>query len=390
MKKITFRFVYNRKKRLNSNGKALIQIEAYLEKRKAYFSTRIYIEPQYWDDKKKRVVKHPHRDELNRFLHSMLLEMERKELELWKKGVTLDLKSFKHYMKALKTEHFSFFDESRKWVEQSDRKESTRRNLLTTLELLAVIAPSLTFQDINYDFLNRFEYFLRNKGYCPNTIAKHLKQLKTIVNEGIRRGYLTTSPFLNYRIKTVESKHTFLLPDEIRTLELCRDKTPIKFHHVLDAFLFCCYTGLRYSDFIRISSANIVTMNRYHWLVFRSQKTSAEIRLPLSLLFGGKALSILYRYKDWNDFFCLPPNPTVNKILEKIRKLVHLNKHCSFHTARHTNATLLIYSGVNITTVQKLLGHRNIKTTQIYSDVFPETVIEDLKRHKYDETTKDQ
>ena len=57
-----------------------------------------------------------------------------------------------------------------------------------------------------------------------------------------------------------------------------------------------------------------------------------------------------------------------------------INKRISFHTARHTNATLLIYEGVNITTVQKLLGHQSVKTTQIYADVMNETLVKDLKK----------
>ena len=55
---------------------------------------------------------------------------------------------------------------------------------------------------------------------------------------------------------------------------------------------------------------------------------------------------------------------------------------CIFHTARHTNATLLIYSGVNITTVQKLLGHKSVKTTQIYASIMDQTIIHDLEQHR--------
>jgi site-specific recombinase XerD len=66
--------------------------------------------------------------------------------------------------------------------------------------------------------------------------------------------------------------------------------------------------------------------------------------------------------------------------LIRIGKLAGIQKHFSFHSARHTNATLLIYKGVNITTVQKLLGHRNVSTTQIYSEVMGSTIVNDLKK----------
>ena len=72
----------------------------------------------------------------------------------------------------------------------------------------------------------------------------------------------------------------------------------------------------------------------------------------------------------------------VNKELLIIAKLSGLNKRISFHTARHTNATLLIYSGVNITTVQKLLGHKSVKTTQVYTNIMDITIVRDLEKSK--------
>ena len=70
----------------------------------------------------------------------------------------------------------------------------------------------------------------------------------------------------------------------------------------------------------------------------------------------------------------------INKELIRIGKLANIDKHFSFHTARHTNATLLIYKGANITTVQKLLGHKNLTTTQIYGEVMGSTIVRDLKK----------
>ncbi len=106
------------------------------------------------------------------------------------------------------------------------------------------------------------------------------------------------------------------------------------------------------------------------------------MHLPLYLLFNGKALAILQKYSaDLDDFFRLGNNSNVNKTLTVLMQLAGISKHISFHSARHTNATLLIYKGVNITTVQKLLGHKSVRTTQIYTDVMDMTVIQDLEQH---------
>ena len=148
-----------------------------------------------------------------------------------------------------------------------------------------------------------------------------------------------------------------------------------------DAFLFCCYAGLRYSDFINLTAANIVELHQETWLIYKSVKTGIDVRLPLYLLFEGKGLRVLENYKDdLNGFFKLKDNSNVNKDLNALAKLAEIDKRISFHTARHTNATLLIYSGANITTVQKLLGHKSVKTTQVYANIMDMTIVHDLEK----------
>lgn len=384
MKKISYRLVYNRKKHLNRQGKALIQIEAYLDKQKTYFSTHIYVYPEQWDDRRKQIIAHPQDEELNRMIDESVLQLQWKELEYWKQGKVISL----NLLKPQKTESESFSPEliafGKKVIAQSWRKESTKRNLNTTLDILQVFRPSLRCNELTYSFLLDFENHLRQFKYSVNTIAKHMKHLRTLTNEAIRQGYLSHNdyPFRNYRIKTETKTHKFLLPSELQLLEnlTVADKYP-ELKHILDAFLFCCYTGLRYSDFTSLSTENFITLNEKLWLVFHSQKTGIRITIPLYLLFHGKAIRILNKYKPQeNNLFRLNGNSTVNKNLERLRLLANLHKHISFHTARHTHASLLLYQGVRITTIQKLLGHRSVKTTEIYSEVFPETIIKELEK----------
>jgi len=178
----------------------------------------------------------------------------------------------------------------------------------------------------------------------------------------------------------MESKHSYLTPDELECLEKLQLKgSDLTMQKSLDAFLFCCYSGLRYSDFIHLSEDNFKEINGEIWLTYTSVKTGIEARIPLDYLFNGKPLFLLEKYKEnLKHFFLLKENSNVNKDLQKLANLASLNKNISFHTARHTNATLLIYKGVNITTIQKLLGHRNIKTTQIYAHVMDRTIVKDL------------
>lgn len=108
-------------------------------------------------------------------------------------------------------------------------------------------------------------------------------------------------------------------------------------------------------------------------------KTDTEIRLPLSLLFEGKAVDIISKYTEITYLAKIPGNHDSNVLLSEIIKTVKINKKVTWHTARHTCATLLVYQGVPITTVQKILGHSSIRTTQIYSEIMPRTIVSDLK-----------
>ena len=389
MDKIKYRLVYNRKKQLNKQGTALVQVEALLNQRKVYFKTNIYLKPEHWDKQTSQVCNHPQANDLNTMLFEFILHLQAIELSLWKRGIPVTLSLLKDAIKKDKPVNVTFPVFAKIYVQESDRKRSTKENLMTTITVLQEFRPGLDFKDITYTFLKEFEAYLREKGNSVNTIAKHLRQLRTLVNEAINQGYIHADayPFRKYKIKQERGRHEFLTPDELRKLEnLDVDK---KLRHVLDAFLFCCYTGLRFSDFCQLSPANFIKVNGKRWLHFTSIKTGVELRLPLHLLFEGKALAVLERYDIVTDFAKIGPNSEANKYLAQLAALARIRKHITYHTARHTCATLLVHQGVPITTVQKLLGHTSVRTTEVYSEVLSNTIIRDLKAVKRKKKTPD-
>lgn len=382
MQKIRYRLVYNRKRHLNRQGTALVQIEASLNQRKVYFKTNLYLKPEHWDSRRSQVYNHPQADDLNTMLYEFILQLRAIELGLWKRGVPATLSLLKESMVKDKPVNVTFPVFARDYVKSSDRKDSTKENILTTITVLQDFRSGLDFKDITYTFLKEFEAYLREKGNSVNTIAKHLRQLRTLVNEAINQGYIHADayPFRKFKIKQEKGRHEFLTPDELRKLENLQ-VSDRRLRHVLDAFLFCCYVGLRFSDFCQLSPANFIRVNGKRWLHFKSIKTGVEIRLPLHLLFEGKALAILDKY-DISDFANLGSNSETNKALVELAVLARIKKHITYHTARHTCATLLIHQGVPITTVQKLLGHTSVKTTEIYSEILSNTIVRDLKAVK--------
>ena len=382
MEKIRYRLVYNRKKHLNKQGTALVQVEASLNQRKIYFKTNIYIKPEHWDKRTSQVIGHPQANDLNSMLFEFVLHLQGIDLALWKRGVPATLSLLKDAMKKNRPINITFPIFAKEYVQHSDRRESTKENLFTTITVLQEFRPGLDFKDITYTFLKDFEVYLREKGNGINTVAKHLRQLRTLVNEAINQGYIHADayPFRKFKIKQEKGRHEFLTPDELKKLENLEGHD-LKLRHVLDAFLFCCYVGLRFSDFCQLTPSNFIRVNGKRWLHFKSIKTGIELRLPLHLLFEGKALAILDR-NCITEFASLGSNSEVNKALSVITSMARIKKHVTYHTARQTCATLLIHQGVPITTVQRLLGHTSVKTTEIYSEILSSTIVRDLKAVK--------
>ena len=383
MQKVRYRLVYNRKNQLNRQGEALVQVEAYLNRKKIYLSTNVYLRPDFWDKEHSAVYNHPHAEELNVMLFEFVLHLQEIELGLWKHGISVTLNALKSLARTDRTVSDSFVSFSIRCINDSVKRESTKSNLMTTVTVLKKYQSSVTFKDLSYGFLMGFESYLRNSGKSLNTIAKHMRQLRTLVNEAINQGFMSVEdyPFRKYKIRQEKGRHEFLTPTELRKLESAQVNGEER--HVLDAFLFCCYSGLRYSDFLNLEEHNFVKRNGRVWLHFTSVKTGTEVDIPLYMLFSGKAMEVASRYTSIGEFVRIGTNNKVNRLLDDIARKNGIRKKITYHTSRHTCATLLIHDGVPVTTVQKILGHASLKTTQVYLDILPSTIIKDLKSSRH-------
>ena len=384
MKKIRFRLSFNKKKVINGIVEEEVKIEARQGANSVDISTNVFIYSYQWKEDTLEIVNHPNGEALNRLLQEELIKLEWMELQYWKKGKPISLQDLYTVIQDSEPANTCFADFCKDYITKCNKKESTKNNLLSTVKILESYYNNINIEDVNYEFMVNLEHMLVSMNYKINTVAKHVKHIKSFYNEAITRNMLTTPDdnVRRYKTKHCSYKYSFLTPDELIRLEmLSLEKKAKRLQHSLDAFLFCCYTGLRYSDFKSLNADSIVKIDNAEWIIYKSVKTSVETKLPLHLLFHGKALLILNKYRnDINSFFNIKTNSSVDKDLIIIKELSGIKTHISFHTARHTNATLLIYNGINITTVQKLLGHKSIKTTQHYIDILPEGIINDLKK----------
>lgn len=269
-------------------------------------------------------------------------------------------------------------------------QDSTKKNYFSTLDWFCKYEQEkvLDVTDIDYMFLKYFDTYLASHKLSTNTRGKHFKHLRKIMNEAVRQGLIDANdyPFRKFKIKLQESHRLALTPEELTTLENYSETLQERKGNdkeILDAFLFATYTGLRFSDIKKVKVSDIKTISRKKWLSLNTVKTGVEIKVPLYLAFEGKAVDILRKYHRTRGLlFHIPDNSGANKKLKKIAQACGIKKNISYHIARHTNATLLLYQGLNITTVQKLLGHKDVKTTQIYSAVNEMTIINDFERVK--------
>lgn len=279
-----------------------------------------------------------------------------------------------------KNTDYDFIDFMESEINNASISMSTRVLHCNTVKLLREYNFSIDIQNITTAYLYDLDSFMRNRGLAINTIARHMKVLKKYVNLAIKKELLDKYPFFGYSIRSEFTHKEFLTEKELGLLENYEPKSSEE-EEVLLAFLFSCYTGLRYSDICKFTKHDICSLNRKQWIVTRMKKTNSEARIPLSSIFEGKGLQICKSIKRSRGLlFHIKNNQQANRLLKKITKRVGIKKNITFHAGRHTCATLLLYRGVNITTVQKILGHQSVKTTQIYSAITDLTIEKDIKK----------
>lgn len=265
-------------------------------------------------------------------------------------------------------------------VEEAAVSEGTRENHRNTLRHLRDFRPAMTFADLSPRLVADFEGYLNDLGLKLNTVAKQMKVFRRYVNVAIDEELLTSDPFCKWHVRTEPTSKQALTERQLRKWEQYVNSSEGSDEEMLiaRAFLFSCYTGLRFSDIREVHYNHVKTVSRQKWLILRMRKTKTTVRVPISKMFSGKALSLITTRGKL--FPGLPANSRCNEILKRLAKRMHIRKHLSFHCARVTCATVLIHRGVPVTTIQQILGHRSLVTTQGYAHVLDNTIYKDVGR----------
>lgn len=242
--------------------------------------------------------------------------------------------------------------------------------------------------ELNYRFITEFECYLRNyepedhhKPLGNNGVMKHLERFRKVVNLGVKMEWLEKNPFISFKLKFEKVERECLTQEELQAVEHLMLSIP-RLQMVRDFFIFSCYTGLAYIDLMQLDGSSIVTgIDGEQWLIADRQKTGSLVRVPLL----PKALKILDKYKGnkralaAGTIFPVISNQKLNSYLKEMADLAGIEKHLTFHLARHTFATTVTLSnGVPIESVSKMLGHGSIRTTQIYAKVVEKKLSDDM------------
>lgn len=217
--------------------------------------------------------------------------------------------------------------------------------------------PGLTLDDISEDLIASYRKWMLSKGNNENTCSKSLRTFRTFTNLAVRYGQLEKNPFQWLRIKKVSGKRDFLTVDEFKKIEALYPSLTGMEKDICRCFLLSCTTGIRYGDMKRLTIENVDDGQ----IELTMHKTGLPVTIPIS----KKAAVYLYDEK-WFRVYC---NKVTNRVLKKIAIKASVDKKVTFHVARHTFATISITIGMPIEVVSKLLGHTDIKTTQIYAKV---------------------
>lgn len=383
---------YLRTNHVNRDGTCAIMVRISVNGERTAFSTKLCADPNKWDADTNHVDGKTKADkELNRTLDDMRASIRNHYYELERYdalvtaekvrnaflGITVRTESLMQLFKEYVDECRSLLGISRTkaTVQKYDRCYRRVQEFLKAKYNLS----DIPLVEIGHKFITDLECYLRTVSMCnENTTAKFLQTFKMIIIRARNNGYIKGDPFANYKIRLKRVDRGYLTEEELKMLR----ETPItskRIAQVRDVFLFACYTGLAYIDLKLLRDDNIRTsFDGNQWIMTHRHKTDTPVNVPILDI----PMELIERYRGQSKKGYILPilsNQKMNQYLKDVAEVCGIEKNITFHMARHTFATTVTLSqGVPIESVSKMLGHTQIKTTQIYARITNEKISRDM------------
>ncbi|AYN00110.1 site-specific integrase [Chryseobacterium sp. 3008163] len=366
MNKCSIKIVRRTDKR-NVKGENPLILQVIINSRSKKISLKESIDPNHWDDKNSKAIGKGFK------LLNVKLDKIKSDLQTFCSlkeagGVSVTFDLIDRFLKGKKDNDFyQLFDEI---VIGKGLKEATLYKYSLLRRRLKSYKSNICTSDINYSFVKGFDLYLRKLNLKEGGAIYNMhKCLKAIIQEIYLKEMIKFSPYNNFKFQGPKENEDFL--DEAEVVSLRNFKLDVdqskKYQLTKDMFLFACYTGLRFSDCENLLVKNVDLQTSV--LSFTQQKTDDDIKIP----FTSEARAILSGYmvgkKKDEKIFPFITNQTVNNKLKDLATLAKINKRVHFHLARHTFASSLVYKfNIPLSIVSKLLGHKKIASTLVYTN----------------------
>lgn len=364
----------------NSAGECPIHISIDINGKRASFpSIKKKVKPSDWDSDS-RCVKKSHLSHvvINALIKKKIAEYETELTAKQLQSIKVTKASVKRQVKGMDTGQ-DFYKFCRNQIEVSNYKDSTRKNYNGEITKLEQYAATLTFKDINYQWLQEWSNYMRVKlNNQDNTVWKSLKFLNTMIGQAIKiGGIIAENPFKEFsRGKYKQGIPVYLEWPEIQELHKTvkegnmEDSTRLVGYYALLSY----YSGLRFGDAIKFKYSDKVT------------EDSTGKRLMLYAEKNGEIVSISFNkyIEEVTDYLRDKPididNQTFNDTLETIRGMTKIRKNITSHTGRHSFGMRCAELDISIERTQKLMGHIQQKSTSIYYRVKNKSLDQEMQK----------
>lgn len=378
----------------NKSGRVPILMQLTIGQQTCHISTKQNILPEKWGDGKP--IGHTREDQaITAVLEEIRTKAYNKFLQLQGQNINVTPERLKQALlgkdQVQPRGYVEIFDqwlvEYSKMVGITTSKRTLDKYILVRNRLQDYIASQLGVKDISLEevtpkFLSNFDNYLRVEYNMANNHAMKIRQkLRTIYKVAIDNGWVSKNPFSTVKIHFEPVERDVLTKSELTAL-IQTDMIFDRLEKMRDVFVFACFTGLAHCDVAGLTKENIITDEAGQvWLKTHRQKTSEVVDIPLLEI----PQLIIKKYQGMKELNgkLLPTltNSCSNLYLKEVAVRCGINKTLTFHMARHTFATTVTLSnGVPIESVAKMLGHRNIRTTQIYAKVIKDKLAEDMSK----------
>jgi integrase/recombinase XerD len=391
MESLSIKFYPNKHKTKGDKHKIYLRIT--INRKKAELATKFFINPSNWNEEKQKAKNdqmiNAHLSEIENKIYKAYAQLENDDRAITAQ-IIRDIISNKSQYNSFLLEYFlNFVIQKENDIELS--KETGALYRQTYNKLIEFVNCKFKIEDVHikqldYSFIKELDYYLIQSGLVRNTVNKHHSRLRTIALQAVKEGHLKANPYQDFQLRKADVERVALSKEEIAKLVNLDLEEFTALEKIRDKFLFSIYTGLRYKDAEELRMTDIYyPKNERPYLKIKQLKTKGEVKVPL--LTPASELIIKYDQEERKVTGLVFPkisNQKLNASLKTITDLAGINKKITHHVARRTFATtILLQSGAGIKGASNLLGHTDIKQTQIYvvdNDDYLNKIIDDAEK----------